>query len=304
MRKSLIFVQKESRMLSCHCSHGVESIWGLFGLVLVVLWCLWDQLLMLYTDRGRGWFQIPPEMFNGRVSVWLRLNWLVIIWPCLGLWGLVWVDLNCWIAKCVLAVMRSWWWPCWFCPCLGRQLWPNWTALAEIAWPGCEDCELCLGRDREMTIVADCVWLGSPGRICFLTSLSGLLRAHWQQRWKWRSGRGTGSQLQRPEGEGQGKIKKAHVCERDTKKTQESEQGENRERKTVCLSKIKTERERERGRKRFCGGTESFEGGSGSVLAMISDSVSLSVTNRHTQTPNNKLQTWDPLIHDLMFIHS
>lgn len=81
----------QSLMFAPECDPLIR---GLFGLVLVVLWCLWDQLLMLYTDRGRGWFQIPPEMFNGRVSVWLRLNRLVIIWPCLDLWGLVWVDLN------------------------------------------------------------------------------------------------------------------------------------------------------------------------------------------------------------------
>lgn len=247
----------QSLMFAPECDPVTVLIRGLFGLVLVVLWCLWDQLLMLYTDRGRGWFQIPPEMFNGRVSVWLRLNRLVIIWPCLGLWGLVWVDLNRWIAKCVLAVMRSWWWPCWFCPCLRRQLWPNWTALAEIAWPGCEDCELCLGRDREMTIAADCVWLGSPGRICFLTSLSGLLRAHWQQRWEWRSGRGTGSQLQRPEGD----KESACVWERHKENARERTGWEQREKDCVFVKD--KDGERERGRKRFCGGTESFEGGLG-----------------------------------------
>lgn len=61
--------------------------------------------------------------------------------------------LNCWIVKCVLATMRSLRGSCWFCPCLRRRLWQNWTALAAIAWPGSEDCELHLGWDGEMTIV-------------------------------------------------------------------------------------------------------------------------------------------------------
>lgn len=62
------------------------------------------------------------------------------------------------------------------------------------------------------------------------------------------------------------------MCKTDTKKTQESEQGENRERKTVCLSEIKTEKER--GRKRFCGGTESLEGVSVSHDLRQQESVS------------------------------
>lgn len=227
-------------------------------------WCR-KHLRSVWTGSGGPLVSLWPAVD----AVYRQQSWVVsdspsdIQWTCLGLAAAELIGdylavsgfvgsrlgrfqlLKCWIAKCVLAVMRSLWWPCWFCPCLRHRLWPNWTALAAIAWPGCEDCELCLGGDREMTIVADCGWLGgAPGRICFLTSLSGLLWAHWQQRWEWRSGRGTGSQLQRREGEGEGKIKKALVCKRDTKKTQESEQGENRERKTVCLLKIKTERER------------------------------------------------------------
>ncbi len=189
--------------------------------------------------------------------------------------------LNCWIAKCVLATMRSLRGSCWFCPCLGRWLWQNWTALATIAWPGSEDCELRLGWDGEMTSVAD--W------ICFLTSLSGLLRAPWQQHWEWRSGRGTGSQLQKPEGEGEGKIKKAHVYKTDTKKMQENEQGENRERKTVCLQEIKTEKER--GRKRFCGGTEILEGGQCQPWSQTAR-VCQSQTSEHSpQTTNSRHQT-------------